>query len=82
VYAQLRATGKFKEMGGDADEAEHSLELHLPYIVHVMAGQPFTLVPIVVGAISAESGEKTSRDVAAGVWCHTCVGTRSCHWPL
>ncbi|KAI3438094.1 hypothetical protein D9Q98_000536 [Chlorella vulgaris] len=55
VYAQLRATGKFKEMGGDADEAEHSLELHLPYIVHVMAGQPFTLVPIVVGAISAES---------------------------
>lgn len=34
-----------------------SLELHLPYIVHVMRGHPFTLVPIVVGAVSAESGE-------------------------
>ena len=56
VYAQLRATGKFQEMSAEADEAEHSLELHLPYIVHIMAGRPFTLVPIVVGAVSPESG--------------------------
>lgn len=55
VYAELRATGKFVEMGGAADEAEHSLELHLPYIVHIMRGHPFTLVPIVVGAVSNES---------------------------
>lgn len=45
-----------QEMGPEADEAEHSLELHLPYIVHVMRGHPFTLVPIVVGAVSSESG--------------------------
>ena len=43
-------------MGLEADEAEHSLELHLPYIVHVMRGQAWTLVPIVVGAISTEAG--------------------------
>lgn len=43
-------------MDADADEAEHSLELHLPYIVHVMRGRPFTLVPIVVGATSGEAG--------------------------
>ncbi len=32
-------------------QAEHSMELHLPYIMHVMRGHPFTLVPIMVGAL-------------------------------
>lgn len=37
-----------------AIQAEHSLELHTPYIARVMAGRPFKLVPIVVGALSVE----------------------------
>lgn len=37
-----------------AGQAEHSLELHTPYIVRTMAGRPFTLVPIMVGALSTE----------------------------
>jgi predicted class III extradiol MEMO1 family dioxygenase len=36
VYAQLTATGKFDSCDLDADEAEHSLELHTPYIARVM----------------------------------------------
>lgn len=54
----LRRTHARQVMDAAADEAEHSLELHLPYIVHVMARQPgaWTLVPIVVGAVSPESG--------------------------
>ena len=68
VYRQLAATGKFAVMDAAADEAEHSLELHLPYIVHVMRGAApgWTLVPIVVGAVSPDSGAP-----AAG-----------CRWPL
>lgn len=32
-------------------QAEHSLELHTPYIVRTMGAQPFTLVPIMVGSL-------------------------------
>jgi hypothetical protein len=32
IYDELRATGHFVDMDVDVDEAEHSLELHLPYI--------------------------------------------------
>jgi hypothetical protein len=35
-------------------QAEHSLELHTPYIVHTMRGSAFKLVPIMVGALSSE----------------------------
>ncbi len=35
-------------------QAEHSLELHTPYIASVMRGRAFTLVPIMVGALSTE----------------------------
>lgn len=54
VYAALAATGKFPTMSSAADEAEHSLELHMPFIVHAMRGRPFTLVPIVVGALTTD----------------------------
>jgi AmmeMemoRadiSam system protein B len=55
VYQELLATGQFEVMTPGVDEAEHSLELHLPYIVEVMKGRPFTLVPIMIGAVSGGS---------------------------
>ena len=36
VYASLRASGLFEAMTADVDEAEHSLELHMAYIVRTM----------------------------------------------
>jgi AmmeMemoRadiSam system protein B len=51
VCAELAGSGQFGEMPLAVDEREHSLELHLPYIHHVMAGRPFSLVPIMVGAL-------------------------------
>lgn len=36
-------------------QAEHSLELHTPYIVRVMSGRRFTLVPIMVGALTPDA---------------------------
>lgn len=32
---ELRATGKFDVLEFDADEEEHSLEMHLPYVVKI-----------------------------------------------
>ena len=48
----LRQTGLFDDMARKTDEAEHSLEMHLPYLHSVMQGQRFELVPVLVGALS------------------------------
>ena len=42
-------------------KAEHSLELHTPFIARVMHGRAFKLVPIVVGSLT------TDRYVCDGV---------------
>jgi len=34
------------------DEAEHSLEMHAPYIKRIFGDHPFKLVPVVIGSIS------------------------------
>ncbi|KAJ7181709.1 MEMO1 family [Mycena crocata] len=52
---ELTATGKFERFSKSAEEDEHSLEMHLPYIRKVFEGIPITLVPIVVGALSTAS---------------------------
>ncbi|KIL70786.1 hypothetical protein M378DRAFT_486585 [Amanita muscaria Koide BX008] len=52
---ELKATGKFETMDISADEAEHSIEMHLPYIRKVFEGKEIKIVPIVVGAISPSS---------------------------
>ncbi len=47
-----------------AVQAEHSLELHTPFIVYTMASQPFKLVPIMVGSLSTDGcarGGSSSR---------------------
>lgn len=55
VYQQLLQTGHFLQMQLHVDEAEHSLELQMPFIMHTMREQPFKLVPIMVGAIDPSS---------------------------
>lgn len=37
IISELRKTGKFEEMSQAKDEAEHSLEMHLPYIFHMLS---------------------------------------------
>jgi len=35
---ELHATGKFEYLGKQADEDEHSIEMHLPYVRKVFEG--------------------------------------------
>lgn len=83
VYGQLQATGEFDTMNLDVDEDEHSLELHTPYIMHAMAGQPFSLVPIMVGALSSEDEARYGRilgrymDDPANLFV---ISSDFCHW--
>ena len=55
VYAELAATGQFDTMPLDVDEAEHSLEMHLPYIRTVFGQADLRIVPILVGALSPDA---------------------------
>jgi len=64
IYDELAATGAFDEMDLAVDEREHSLEMHLPYIAHIMGDRPYTLVPIMVGALSEASEARYGRILA------------------
>ncbi|QHO32438.1 hypothetical protein DS421_8g249850 [Arachis hypogaea] len=55
VNEELKATGRFELMDMRVDEAEHSMEMHLPYLAKVFEGRPVKIVPILVGALSAEN---------------------------
>ena len=56
VYSELSSTGHFEQMSQNVDEEEHSIEMHLPYVAKVMEAQRdrYTIVPILVGALSEE----------------------------
>lgn len=58
---ELRRSGRFKALDMATDEAEHSLELHLPYLRHVLGGSSARLVPIMVGALSEEEERQVGR---------------------
>lgn len=49
VMKELDSTGLFGKMDLSVDEDEHSIEMQLPYIAHVMEGESFTIVPVLVG---------------------------------
>lgn len=70
-------------MPSQVDEAEHSLELHLPYIAYVMRGRQFTLVPIMVGALDWE-GETRFGELLAPYLNDSrnffVVSSDFCHW--
>lgn len=90
TIAELQATSRFTTMSVDTDEAEHSLEMHLPYI-YKMLSRNFSpnslppLVPILVGstnpAVEKEYGELLAPYLAdlSNVFV---VSSDFCHWGL
>ena len=85
VYEELYETGEFEEMSLKADEDEHSIEMHLPYIAKVMQSQlgNFTIIPILVGSISTEK-EKLYGKLLAKYLADSenlfVVSSDFCHW--
>lgn len=67
INEELLSTGEFEVMTLEADEDEHSIEMHLPYVARVMESKrdAFTIVPVLVGSLS-QARPKTSRTVAFG----------------
>ena len=83
IYDELASTGLFDEMQLSVDEREHSLEMHLPYIVHVMGGVDYTLVPIMVGALN-DGAEKRFGHLLAPYLADSqnlfVISSDFCHW--
>ncbi|KAL9591282.1 MAG: hypothetical protein Q9179_007880, partial [Wetmoreana sp. 5 TL-2023] len=93
----LRDTKEFSVLPLDADEDEHSLEMHLPYIYHCLSlahpstspieegrGWP-TLVPILVGSTSAAAERKYGKMLApylADGENVFIISSDFCHWGL
>lgn len=85
----LRATGKFDAWDAQAEEDEHSLEMHLPYLYKALS-QTFktaaefpALVPVLVGATSA-ANERAFGQVFAPYLADPSsvfvVSSDFCHW--
>ena len=83
VYNELAATGSFDEMTREVDEQEHSLEMHVPYIVQIMGKATYTLVPIMVGALSEADEARYGQLLApylADPQNFFVISSDFCHW--
>ncbi|KAL8714519.1 MAG: hypothetical protein Q9220_001467 [cf. Caloplaca sp. 1 TL-2023] len=77
TLSTLRSTGEFTTLSLDDDEAEHSLEMHLPYIRHLLTTQNShtsssandtttlpKLIPLVIGSTTPSLERKYGRLLA------------------
>lgn len=80
---ELLKTKLFEEMSMQTDEAEHSIEMHLPYVAKVMEGKEFSIVPIMVGSLSsareAAYGELFSKHLTNEENLFV-ISSDFCHW--
>jgi len=80
---QLLGTGMLDEMELAVDEREHSIEMHLPYIMQVMGDRPFMLVPVLVGALADEAEAQYGRLLAPHLLRPEnlfVISSDFCHW--
>uniref|UniRef100_H2VKE0 Protein MEMO1 n=1 Tax=Caenorhabditis japonica TaxID=281687 RepID=H2VKE0_CAEJA len=54
INDELRATRHFDIMDRPNEEAEHSIEMQLPFIAKVMGSKRFTIIPILVGSLPGQ----------------------------
>ncbi|RQM08843.1 hypothetical protein DH86_00002968 [Scytalidium sp. 3C] len=88
---ELASTGKFDTMSRDADETEHSMEMHIPYIYKRLS-ETFSspsefppLIPILVGNTNA-AAERSYGEILAPYLADPTsvfiVSSDFCHWGL
>ncbi|PWN28302.1 UPF0103-domain-containing protein [Jaminaea rosea] len=84
VTQELYETGEFEWMSRRVDEDEHSMEMHAPYVRKVFESRnDITIVPILVGAISATKEDHFGRLLApylADASNFFVVSSDFCHW--
>lgn len=74
---------RFVKMSSDMDEAEHSIEMHLPYIRLVFSGLDVKVVPIVVGSLSEDKERQFGRVLSSWIGdgeTFFVISSDFCHW--
>jgi len=69
TLAELRRSGAFSALPMSVDEAEHSIEMQLPFLAEILnsplnGGSPAMLVPLLVGQVGPEEEAKYGRLLA------------------
>ncbi|KAF4622838.1 hypothetical protein D9613_001848 [Agrocybe pediades] len=80
---ELKDTGNFETMSLKADEDEHSIEMHLPYVRKMFAGMDIRIVPIVVGSITQRTEASFGSILApylASDDTFFVISSDFCHW--
>lgn len=86
AVAELRATGLFSAFDPAADEAEHSIEMHLPYVAHVFGRRraAIRVTCVVVGSLSTDAeatyGAALAPLLLGSPRTLTVVSSDFCHW--
>jgi AmmeMemoRadiSam system protein B len=83
INKELYNTKLFDWMKQKVDEEEHSIEMQLPYIMKMMEGVSFTLIPILVGNLSEESEEQYGKIFTKYLEDPTTffvISSDFCHW--
>ncbi|CAI5452316.1 unnamed protein product [Caenorhabditis angaria] len=83
VNDELRQTRQFDQMERRDEEAEHSIEMQLPFLAKVMANRRFTIVPVLVGSLPG-----TRQQTYGNIFAHYMENPRNlfvissdfCHW--
>jgi AmmeMemoRadiSam system protein B len=79
----LSKTLEFTTMDLKVDEAEHSIELHLPFIAKIFKDKPIKIVPMMVGCLENHKLDKYGKilapylDDAANLFV---ISSDFCHW--
>eukprot|EP00096_Caligus_rogercresseyi_P000687 TRINITY_DN1117_c0_g1_i2.p1 TRINITY_DN1117_c0_g1~~TRINITY_DN1117_c0_g1_i2.p1 ORF type:complete len:303 (+),score=109.82 TRINITY_DN1117_c0_g1_i2:150-1058(+) len=81
----MESKGGFDKATLQADEEEHSIELHLPYIAKAMESRKgqFTVVPILVGSLSPDKEYKYGKILAKYLMDPSnlfVISSDFCHW--
>ncbi|KAK4050633.1 hypothetical protein OIV83_003359 [Microbotryomycetes sp. JL201] len=84
AVATLKATKQFTVMDIDADEDEHSIEMHLPYIYKIFQERKdVRIVPILVGSLTQEQEQSYGQVLApflADPSTLFIISSDFCHW--
>ncbi|KAI6190540.1 MEMO1 family protein [Aphelenchoides bicaudatus] len=83
INAELSATDAFEPMSIRNEEAEHSIEMQLPFIAKVMGDRQFTIIPVLVGSLSQQRQQSYGRIFAkyvADPQSLFVISSDFCHW--
>ena len=84
VVAKLISTGHFERSSLEVDESEHSIEMHLPFVVKVMSGNSdLRIVPIMIDALDTTQMNNVANELVK--YLGICgnifiISSDFCHW--